>query len=125
MYRMIWASLSLLCSAEIVLAQTVLQVPYDKAVITWDAAKPASPAGCLTGCAGETRWYVMNCGSADIKIDIPATSVPVKTVASSPGSYSCQLWAVNNFGRSLPAVVPKFEAGFVPAMPDNVRIEVR
>ncbi len=101
-------------------AQTVLQVPYDAAVIAW--APPIDPP--LAG-AGVTRWYLMNCGASDIRIDLPATSVPVKTVAPKPGNYSCTLWAVNNFGKSLPTTVPVFEAGYLPATPDNVRIEVR
>lgn len=101
-------------------AQTVLQVPYDTAVIAWAAPIDPPPTG-----VGVTRWYVMNCGGGDIRIDLPATSVPIKTVAMKPGNYNCILWAVNNFGRSAPTPVPPFEAGYIPAMPDNVRIEVR
>ncbi|MCS6297177.1 MAG: hypothetical protein H8K09_13155 [Nitrospira sp.] len=101
-------------------AQTVLQVPYDAAVIAWQPAVTPAPTG-----VGETRWYAMNCGAGDLRIDLPASSVPVKTVAPKPGKYSCTLWAVNNFGKSLPATVPAFDAGYLPATPDNVRIEVR
>lgn len=101
-------------------AQTVLQVPYDAAVIAWQSPADPPPAG-----VGVTRWYLMNCGAGDLRIDLPASSVPVKTVAPKPGKYSCTLWAVNNFGKSLPATVPAFDAGYLPATPDNVRIEVR
>lgn len=101
-------------------AQTVLQVPYDSAVIAWASPVDPPPTG-----AGVTRWYAINCGAADIRVDLPATSVPVKTVAPTPGSYSCTLWAVNTFGKSLPVAVPAFDAGYIPATPDNVRIEVR
>lgn len=106
-------------------AQTVLQVPLDSASIKWDPAPPASPPTCTSNCIGETRWYIMNCGAADIRIDMPATSVPVKTVAPAPGTYSCTMWAVNNFGRSGPATVPQFESGYIPSTPNNVLIEVR
>ncbi len=101
-------------------AQTVLQVPYDSAQIVWAAPVDPPPPG-----VGVTRWYVMDCGAGDLRIDLPALSVPVKTVAPTPGSYTCQLWAVNNFGRSAPTAVPPFEAGYIPATPGNVRIEVR
>lgn len=111
----------LLCLLPVqALAQTVLQVPYDAAQIVWAAPVDPPPAG-----VGVTRWYLMNCGAADIRIELPATSVPVKTVAPKPGSYTCTLWAVNNFGKSAPAAVPVFEAGYVPPTPNNVRIEVR
>ena len=98
----------------------MLQVPYDAAVIAWQSPADPPPAG-----VGVTRWYLMNCGAGDLRIDLPASSVPVKTVAPKPGKYSCTLWAVNNFGKSLPATVPAFDAGYLPATPDNVRIEVR
>jgi hypothetical protein len=101
-------------------AQTVLQVPYDAAQIVWAAPVDPPPAG-----AGVTRWHAMNCGAADIRIDLPATSIKVSAVAPGPGSYTCTLWAVNNFGKSLPTAVPVFEAGYVPPTPANVRIEVR
>ena len=101
-------------------AQTVLQVPYESAVITWDAPIDPPPSG-----AGVTRWYAIACGGAEIRIDLPATSVPVKTVAPSPGSYSCTMWAVNTFGKSTPATVPQFDAGYIPVTPGNVRIEIR
>ena len=101
-------------------AQTVLQVPYDSAQIVWAAPADPPPAG-----VGVTRWYLMNCGAADIRIELPMTSVPIKTVAPKPGSYTCTLWAVNNFGKSAPATTPTFEAGYIPSTPGNVRIEVR
>lgn len=101
-------------------AQTVLQVPYDSAVIAWESPIDPPPPG-----AGVTRWYEINCGAGDIRIDLPSTSVPVRTVAPSPGNYTCTLWAVNHFGKSAPTAVPAFEAGYVPATPSNVRIEVR
>ena len=113
--------LGLLCLiAGPAFAQTVLQVPYDAAQIVWAAPADPPPTG-----VGVTRWYLMNCGAADLRIELPLTSVPVKTVAPKPGSYTCTLWAVNNFGKSAPAAVPTFEAGYVPATPANVRIEVR
>ena len=118
--RLALLALALLSLPDGAGAQTVLQVPYDAAVIAWAAPVDPPPAG-----VGVTRWHVMNCGAADIRIELPATSVPVKTVAPKPGSYTCTLWAVNNFGKSTPAAVPVFEAGYIPATPDNVRIEVR
>lgn len=102
------------------LAQPVLQVPYDAAQIVWAAPVDPPPTG-----VGVTRWYVMNCGAADIRIELPATSIKVSAVAPKPGSYTCSLWAVNTFGKSAPAAVPVFEAGYVPPTPNNVRIEVR
>lgn len=101
-------------------ALTVLQVPYDAALIAWDAPIDPPPPG-----VGVTRWHAINCGAADIRVDLPATSAPVKTVAPQPGNYSCTIWAVNDFGKSEPAPVPPFNAGYIPATPGNIRIEVR
>lgn len=116
---LVMLALFLILSVQ-VFAQTVLQVPFESAVIAWDAPIDPPPNG-----AGVTRWYAINCGGVDVRIDVPATSVPVKMVVSSPGSYSCTLWAVNNFGKSAPTLVPAFEAGYIPATPANLRIEVR
>lgn len=114
-------ALGLLCGwVELAQAQTVLQVPYDQAVIAWEPPIDPPPVG-----AGVTRWHAINCGAADLRIDLPATSIKVSAVAPAPGSYSCTMWAVNNFGKSAPVTVPTFEAGYVPATPSNVRIEVR
>ena len=106
-------------AASVASAQTVIQVPYDAAQIVW--APPIDPPA---DGAGITRWHAINCGAADIRIELPATSVQISTVAPMPGSYACTLLAVNKFGKSSPAPVPPFEAGHVPATPDNTRLEV-
>lgn len=117
----VWSiCLGLLLLASVVSAQTVIQVPYESAQFLWDAPVSPPPSG-----SGETRWYLLNCGGADIRIDAPATSYPVKSAVTTPGSYTCTLKAVNNFGASAPASFPLFEAGYVPASVTNLRIEVR
>ena len=112
--------LIMVLAASVASAQTVIQVPYDAAQIVWAPPTDPPPDG-----AGVTRWHAINCGAEDIRIELPATSVKISAVAPMPGSYTCTLWAVNNFGKSAPAPVPAFEAGHIPATPDNVRIEVR
>ena len=109
-----------LCFAPGVSAQTVIQVPYGTAHFYWDA--PIDPP---TSESGSTRWYLLNCGGADIRIDAPATSFPVKTAVTAPGSYACTLRAANEFGVSEAAAFPLFEAGYVPPVVANPRIEVR
>lgn len=109
-----------LLQAHLGYSQTVLQVPYGKAAFHWDAPQDPPPAG-----VGVTRWYILNCGGADVRVDVPATSIAIKDVVSGPGSYSCTIKAVNTFGQSEPASFPAFEAGHVPANVENVRIEVR
>lgn len=108
-------------------AQEVLLVPYDRATIAWSAPKygPDTPTEQLPSGVGPTKWHILNCGTEDVKVDMPSLSVPVKTVSKAPGQYQCTLWAANEFGRSDPSLVPKFHAGNVPATSENVRIEVR
>lgn len=101
-------------------AQTVLQVPYDAATFSWDAPASPPPAG-----SGPTEWYLLNCGGADVRIDAPATSVPVRDVLAGPGSYTCSLKAASAFGVSAPSNAVTFESGYRPADIGDFRIEVR
>jgi hypothetical protein len=100
--------------------QTILSVPYDKAVFAWDAPKDPPATG-----VGVTRWYLLNCGGPDVRVDAPATSIPVKAVVAAPGSYTCTIKAMNNFGPSLTVPFPAFEAGYAPADVGNAHIEIR
>ena len=106
-------------------AQAVLNVSYESARIYWNLPKPPS-AG-----VGETKWYVMNCGVADIKLDFAmlkndgtSFSIAVKNVAPTIGTYNCKLYAANDFGLSPPGIAPTFNAGDAPAAPESVRIVV-
>lgn len=102
-------------------AQTVLQVPFDKATFSWDPPPNPLPAG-----TSPPTHYLMNCGGADVRIEAPATSVPAKDVLSGPGNYTCTLKAANQFGvSSAPSNAVTFETGFRPADVNNFRIEVR
>lgn len=102
------------------IAQLTLQVPYDKANFHWDAPQDPPPAS-----TGVTRWYVINCGGTGIRVDVPATSYPVKDAVPGPGTYTCTIVAVNNFGASAPVNFPTFEAGFIPGSVPNPRIEIQ
>ncbi len=107
---------SLLVVTDSLSAQTPLVVPYDTSIFSWAAPIDPPVAG-----VGVTRWHVINCGAADKRIDLPATSIPVKSVVQ-PGTYTCTLKAVNNFGPSAAVAFPTFDAGYIPAPPANLRI---
>lgn len=102
------------------LAQTVIQVPFDKGKFAWDP-NPEDPANGV----GPTRWVLINCGGGDVRVDMPQTSIPINQVVSGPGSYTCTIKAANNYGPSSAVSFPGFEAGYIPGAVGNVRIEVQ
>jgi hypothetical protein len=111
-------SLGVVATAQ---AQTMLQVSLDKAAIYWEPYQDPPPDG-----KSLPRKFGINCGGADFYVDYPTSSFPIRIFATAPGTYNtCVLWAENNFGRSAMVPVPAFEAGYIPADPSNVRIEVR
>lgn len=110
---------ALLVQSSVAIAQTVIQVPYGAASFYWDA--PLNPVSGV----GVTQWYVLNCGGADIRVDVPAVSLPVQKAVAGPGTYTCTLKAANTFGTSAPASFPVFEAGYQPAPAKNLRLVVK
>ena len=115
------ASLCVLAMAQYTLAQETILVPYEHAYIAWEAPQNDT----LPDGVGPTKWHAINCGAGDIKFDMPTISVSIKAVAPKPGAYACTLWAGNEFGKSEPTNIPKFNAGSIPAAAGNVRLEVR
>jgi len=108
----------MLFSAEGAWAQTALSVSLATGTLAWDAPPDGAPYLPLT-------QYVITCGTASTNIPAPATSVPVRTFVPSPGVYDCTIRAENAFGRSAEAPIPSFTAGYPPAEPAAIRLEVR
>ena len=102
------------------IAQTVIQVPFDKAILIWEA-----PA---TGTAPTT--YHVNCkligGGTLPVVDVvaPAVKIPVRDVVSGPGKYECFITASNAFGEGAASNVLPFDAGEVPGPPANLSVGV-
>ena len=108
----------MLFSAEGAWAQTALSVSLATGTLAWDAPPADAPYLPLT-------QYVITCGTASTNIPAPATSVPVRTFVPSPGVYDCTIRAENSFGRSAETAIPHFAAGYPPAGPVSIWLEVR
>lgn len=97
--------------------ELVLRVPLARAVFAWDHPDPAS-----------VDEWVFECGSAPVRIpkaEVPTSlRVPLDRVITAPGTYTCQLRAVNAFGTSEPSNAVRFEAGVPPAGPVEFRVVI-
>ena len=101
-------------------AQTVLKVPLHGAEFAWtvllsdDQHTPATK-------------HTIVCDDITVEIEMPTTSYPVDKVVAESGSYTCSLFASNDFGRQLEPNVPfpAFETGLRPGAPGGAKIQVR
>ena len=108
----------MLFSAEGAWAQTALSVSLATGTLAWDAPPADAPYLPLT-------QYVITCGSVATVLPAPATSIPLNSFVRTPGVYSCTMRAENAFGRSAETPIPSFTAGYPPAEPAAIRLDVR
>ena len=116
--------IAILCSiflgVTVASAQTVIQVPFDMAILVWEV-----PA---TGTVPAT--YHVNCkligGGTLPVVDVaaPTVKIPVRNVLSGPGKYECFITASNAFGEGVASNVLPFDAGEVPGPPVNLSVGV-
>ena len=98
-------------------AQTVIAVPFDTATFSWSAPGTDATHSAATS-------HILTCGSSTLSVAMPAITAPVNAVVPGPGTYTCTVAAVNNFGASTPVNFPQFEAGYPPLSPTNPQIVI-
>lgn len=107
--------------ASIANAQTSVAVDINKELLVWD---------WNIGTGGAVGSFTMKCG-ADINtmttltpIADPTTrAIPVKSVITGVGSWTCAVTASNQFGESPPSNAVSFFAGTIPVAPVNLRLQ--
>jgi hypothetical protein len=91
--------------------RAVTDVDFDHAKLTWTRAVGGdTPTAYRVKCGTASGVYTL---TADVTP--PATSVAVKTVVQTRGTYYCVVTAVNQFGESGPSKQVSFTAGVATA----------
>lgn len=108
-----------LFAADVVLAQTVLTVPLGSSSFAWTAGAP-------TATTSLAREHVITCGSSVVVVPAPQSTIRISDVVPGPGTYDCSIFARNGFGRSATPdpSFPRFDAGYVPGAPVELRLIV-
>jgi len=100
-------------------AQTVLSVPLDQARIVWDAPVLAPTTSPVT-------HYLVTCGTYTATTPDATPELLLSVVLTAPGTYTCTVQAVNQYGASVPSdPSPTFSAGYRPGRVPSIRLEVR
>jgi len=114
----------------VLFGQAVVQVDFDKAILTWDAPSICTTPGDPVGCGGTPDNYNVKCKvrqGADLPVlavPHPTTATPVSTVIPGPGKYECFVTSINPFGESGGSNVLPFDAGSPPGSPANLGLSV-
>ena len=118
--RLVMTGIVLGCLAAPAWGQTVIAVDLQKANLSWDWAQGTGSA------ATEFRVYCQPVGgppaAPTILTDPTVRTVPLRSVVTALGQYTCAVTAANEFGESARSNEVAFRAGTVPPAPTNLRI---
>ena len=105
------------CLVPSVNAQTIIAVPFNTATFQWSVPTPDATHTAPTS-------HLITCGASTLSVPMPTTTALISAVVPAPGTYTCTVEAVNNFGASTPVNFPQFEAGYPPLSPTNPQIVI-
>jgi len=114
--------LVLVLSGPLIQDASALSVDLGTKALAW------SP-GIVDATHGAAASYNVKCGPTTgvyntvVGITAPSTSVLIKSVVNTPGTYFCVVTGVNSFGESQPSNELTFQAGYGPSVPAALTIQ--
>ena len=115
--------IALLIGTGVAEAQQTIAVDIDRAVLDWEWAQGTGGAATefRVLCGPTTGVYTL----PPVVVAAPATEVPVRQVAATPGTYFCVVVAANLFGVSGASNEVAFQAGSPPSPPGGLTIRAQ